>query len=115
MTTSTSRISLLFNGSLVRRLVVGMWLCTLVVWLLLTAAQWAFSSDTDCELSPGSSVYGEAGRSWLPPGQTCTYDLGQPGLEPFEIDPGVASSVLPAALIAGALGYGVARTSVKRN
>lgn len=105
----------MFKGSLVRRLVVAMWLCMLGVWILITAAQWAFSSDTDCELSPGSSVYGVAERSWLPPGQTCTYDLEQPGLESFETDPGAASFALPAALIAGALGYGVARTSAKRN
>ena len=35
--------------------------------------------DATCELAPGSSFYGEAHTSWLPPGTTCTYDLG-PGI-----------------------------------
>ncbi|MDQ3902008.1 MAG: hypothetical protein M3319_16730, partial [Actinomycetota bacterium] len=28
----------------------------------------------------GSSVFGQASRSWLPPGTTCTYDLSDYGL-----------------------------------
>ena len=33
-----------------------------------------------CELAPGSSVFGTATTSWLPPGTTCTYDLSEHGL-----------------------------------
>jgi hypothetical protein len=32
-----------------------------------------FFGDSACEFTPGSSNYGEATLSWLPPGRTCTY------------------------------------------
>lgn len=35
----------------------------------------AATGSTGCELTPGSSVFGEASRSWLPPGTTCTWEL----------------------------------------
>lgn len=35
----------------------------------------SFVGDTGCELVPGGSFFGRAGRSWLPPGTTCTYDV----------------------------------------
>ena len=44
-----------------------------------------YSGDTACEFTPGSSNYGEASVSWLPPGRTCTYqdatDPGQPHVD----------------------------------
>jgi hypothetical protein len=67
----------------------GRWLVTLgyVVWVgsvvyvaaCLVAA--SLLGDLSCELVPGSSLYGEASRSWLPPGRTCTYDLSAIGSE----------------------------------
>ncbi|MET1059045.1 MAG: hypothetical protein ABWX84_05585 [Nocardioides sp.] len=64
---------------------LGIW----VVSLLLTGYYLAEPSlgFAGCELVPGSSRYGESSRSWLPPGQTCTYALpaalgqGQPLIE----------------------------------
>jgi len=32
-----------------------------------------------CSLAPGSSAFGEAERSWLPPGTTCTWDITSQG------------------------------------
>lgn len=58
--------------------IVGWALCALYV-----LACWASPSivgDSGCELAPGSSVFGDASRSWLPPGTTCTYDLSDYGL-----------------------------------
>lgn len=48
----------------------------LVVGWLVSAAWWG---DTACEFAPGSSLYGEATVSWLPPGRTCTYTDVIPG------------------------------------
>jgi hypothetical protein len=65
----------------------GRWLvnASFVVWglcaLLVVAylAPWGVDDMTDCELSPGVSVFGEASRSWFPPGVTCTWDLADGG------------------------------------
>jgi hypothetical protein len=62
----------------------GRWLVVLglVLWVvsvLYLAACLAGPSllgGTACELAPGSSVFREASRSWLPPGTTCTWELG---------------------------------------
>ncbi len=43
---------------------------SLVAWW---AAPAVLGDALSCELTPGSSVYGRADRSWLPPGATCTY------------------------------------------
>lgn len=61
----------------------GRWLVTtgIVGWALsalYVIACWASPSivgDAGCELGSGSSAFGDASRSWLPPGTTCTYDL----------------------------------------
>lgn len=61
----------------------GRWLVTLgyvvwaasVVYVAACLAAASLFSDLSCELVPGSSSYGEASRSWLPPGGTCTHDL----------------------------------------
>ena len=52
---------------------LGLWLLS----LLLTASYLAepFLGFAGCELVPGTSLYGEPGRSWFPPGQTCSYAL----------------------------------------
>ncbi len=65
----------------------GRWLVigSLAIWFLavLTTAAWliapAAADSVTCELSAGGSVFGEASRSWIPPGTTCTYDLGEYG------------------------------------
>ena len=57
---------------------VGWALCTLYVVACWTSP--SIVGDAGCELGSGSSVFGEASRSWLPPGTTCTYDLSNYGL-----------------------------------
>ena len=63
----------------------GRWLVTLgyLAWVLcvmyVVACLAAPSMFGYCELTPGSSVFGEATRSWLPPGTTCTYELSPYG------------------------------------
>ncbi|MFB9313400.1 hypothetical protein [Nocardioides plantarum] len=52
---------------------VGWGLCALLVVAYL--APWGVDDMTDCALSSGASAFGEASRSWLPPGVTCTWDL----------------------------------------
>jgi hypothetical protein len=65
-----------------RRLLIAGWavwvLALLVVLGYLVAP--SIVGDAGCELIRGSSVYGEASGSWLPPGTTCTYDLSAYGL-----------------------------------
>jgi len=51
--------------------------CALYVILCLV---WPSLSSSNCELIPGSSVFGREGRSWLPPGSTCEYDLHNYGV-----------------------------------
>ena len=62
---------------LVRSLAVATVLCGLIVVAWLGLAAW--SGDSACEFSPGTSLYGEATVSWLPPGRTCTYVDVVPG------------------------------------
>jgi hypothetical protein len=52
--------------------------CALLVvaWM----APWGVD-DVSCQLEPGSSLFGEATRSWLPPGTTCTWNDLRPGLQ----------------------------------
>ncbi len=66
----------------------GRWLVTLgyVLWvasvayvLACWASPWVYG-NVGCEFGRGTSVYGDATRSWLPPGTTCTYDLSAFGL-----------------------------------
>ncbi|MGY1652122.1 hypothetical protein [Geodermatophilus sp. SYSU D01119] len=56
-----------------------------------------------CELTPGSSVYGEPSRSWLPPGTTCTYAAGPAtGLdEELVVDPPARRTAVLAVAVAG--------------
>jgi hypothetical protein len=61
----------------------GRWLVTLgymlwaasVLYVVACLAAPSVVGHTGCELTPGSSVYGEASRTWLPPGTTCTWEL----------------------------------------
>ncbi|SHG87058.1 hypothetical protein [Geodermatophilus nigrescens] len=79
------------------------------VWLasvLFVAACWAAPSlfgDSTCELTRGSSVYGEASRSWLPPGTRCTYEAGpSTGLaEELVVDPPARRLAVVAVAVAG--------------
>lgn len=52
-------------------------ICALLVLGWLGSAAWW--GDTACEISRGSSLYGQASVSWLPPGRTCTYTDVLPG------------------------------------
>ncbi len=61
----------------------GRWLVVLgyllwaasVLYVVACLAAPSVVGDIGCELTPGSSFYGEASRSWLPPGTTCTWEL----------------------------------------
>lgn len=60
---------------------------------------------TSCELTPGSSSFGEATRSWIPPGTTCTYDLSGYGIA---TPPGGRSSPLcPVFMVVAVFGLPV--------
>ncbi len=77
----------------------GGWaLCVLYVVACLAAP--SVVGDAGCELAPGSSVFGQASRSWLPPGTTCTYDLSAHGLP---ADVVIGPSPLRLAVLGGAL------------
>ena len=50
------------------------WSLLALAWIGSVAAeQLLFGSDVGCELAPGSSVFGDAGWSWIPLGRTCTW------------------------------------------
>lgn len=50
------------------------WCVLALAWVgSVLAEQVLFGDTTGCELSPGSSVLGDAGWSWFPLGRTCTW------------------------------------------
>lgn len=53
----------------------AVWVLALLVWGVFLGVEWYFSGPVSCALGSGSSVYGTAAWSWLPPGRTCTWDL----------------------------------------
>lgn len=57
--------------------------------------QLLFGGPVGCELSPGSSVFGEAGWSWFPLGRTCTWSVG--GVEVVD-SPSLTELLIPATL-----------------
>lgn len=77
----------------------------LVIWFLavLTTAAWlvapSAADSLTCELSAGGSVFGEATRNWIPPGTTCSYDLGEYG--PYVTGPSSARLLVVAVAIGG--------------
>ena len=80
----------------------------MVLWalcVLVTLAWLAGPAVAVCELVPGSSVLGEASRSWLPPGTTCTYELpigpGEPVV--FVERPSALRLVVVGVVVAGPL------------
>lgn len=76
----------------------GLWaLCGLLVLGFLPLG------EASCELAPGSSFYGEASPSWLPPGTTCTYDLG-PGIPTHTDSPSPLRWVIVFMAVLGPLG-----------
>lgn len=70
-----------------------------VLYVVACLAAPSLSGDVSCELTPGSSVFGEATRSWLPPGRTCTYDLTEYGR--YVSSPSPLRLVVVAAAIVG--------------
>lgn len=88
----------------------GRWLVTVgcVVWgvavLYLAAClvSPSLAGAAGCELAPGSSVFGDASRSWLPPGTTCTYDLSGYGLPAdVVVDPSPLRFAVVGVVLAG--------------
>lgn len=85
----------------------GRWLVTLgfvawvasVLYVVACLAAPSVLGGVGCELSPGNSVLGEASRSWIPPGTTCTYNLGVYGR--YVSRPAPVRLVVVAAALAG--------------
>lgn len=67
------------------------WVVALVGWVCLLGLERATMGPTSCELATGSSIYGDASWSWLPPGVRCEWGTEVEG-EPVRIaeDPPVA-------------------------
>ncbi len=81
-----------------RTLSAPLLLVSAVLWMLSIFADWFTHRDAlSCELSPGSSVYGEPGWSWLPVGHTCTWPASA-GLPAITEGPSWLTMV-PAALL----------------
>lgn len=53
----------------------AVWALALAGWIIMLAAEGYLAGTTSCELGPGTSVFGTAEWSWLPPGRTCTWEL----------------------------------------
>jgi hypothetical protein len=64
-----------------RRAAFAIWAISLTAWLAYLALEAYFAPLTICEFATGSSLYGEAGWSLLPPGSTCTFDAGLLGTD----------------------------------
>ncbi len=77
---------------------VVLWVCG----LLLAVGWWALSATrgtTSCELGQGTSVYGQPGWSWAPPGPTCTWTADQTGVVEITAGPGVAPALATVVLL----------------
>ena len=92
-----------------------------VVAVLSVVAWWTapavFGDALLCELAPGSSVYGRADRSWLPPGNTCTYPSPSgvlvAGPPPWRLAV-VAVAVAGGAALVGRVGHRRRRARLER-
>ena len=88
-----------YPGRWLVRLGYAAWVVSVAYVLACLAAPSMFGG---CELTPGSSVFGDATRSWLPPGTTCTYDLSGYGLsENFVTRPSPVRLVVVAMALTG--------------
>jgi hypothetical protein len=54
---------------------------------------------TSCELAAGSSIYGEASWSWLPPGVACRWELELGGDVPVVVTSGPSWARMGMALV----------------
>lgn len=52
---------------------LALWAVCCAAWAGYVTLERALVSDTSCPFTAGSSNYGEATWSWLPPGVTCTW------------------------------------------
>ena len=52
-----------------------LWSFALGAWSILIAVESVFTTTSACELAPGSSIYGEASWTWMPPGRVCEWTL----------------------------------------
>jgi hypothetical protein len=82
----------------------GRWLinASFVLWALAAAVVvwwWAdpLNLANSCDLSGSSSVFGEASRSWLPPGTTCTWEIN--GIEHIDSPSHLRTLVLTTSLL----------------
>lgn len=89
----------------------GRWLVAVVVLLWAVSVLYVIAcllaptviGEAGCELAPGTSIYGSASRSWLPPGTTCTYNLtdAQVPAENYVVAPSTERLLLVAVAIMG--------------
>jgi hypothetical protein len=73
------------------------WSVLALAWIGSVVAEQVLLGDTvGCELSPGGSVFGEAGWSWFPLGRTCTWLIdGVPVVD----RPALTELLIPATLV----------------
>jgi hypothetical protein len=71
-----------------------------ITWLAGLFIDWISHQDKiDCELSEGSSIFGEPGWSWFPMGHTCTWEK-TPELPMITTGPSFLALIPPIILIA---------------
>jgi hypothetical protein len=88
-------------GRRLLRLGLLLWVAS-VLYVVACLIEPSVVDPTGCELAPGSSVFGDPTRSWLPPGTTCTYDLSGFGLpEHVVIRPSPARLVVVVLAVLG--------------
>lgn len=73
------------------------WSVLALAWIGSVVAEQVLLGDSiGCELSPGRSIFGEAGWSWFPLGRTCTWLVGDIAI----VDrPSLTELLIPATLI----------------
>lgn len=73
------------------------WSVLVVAWIgSIVVEQVLFGDSIGCELSPGTSVFGDAGWSWFPLGRTCTWLID--GVTVID-HPSLIELLIPATLL----------------
>ena len=92
----------------IRRLFVPsvLWLLAFVGYVAVLKVRHHVEGALSCELVAGSSYYGEARWSWLPPGTTCTYTVGANDDLTFTTGPAPWAYVRPTLLAFWAVSIG---------
>jgi hypothetical protein len=74
---------------------VGLWSIVVMGFVAWLGVEAALMGPAACELTPGTSIYGESAWSWWQLGQVCTWELpvAEAGLE-YERGPGFSRWLL---------------------